>query len=404
MIRYEPNPQFGGETFDIILNRMMERIKERDRREGALIWDSNASSAIELQEIYIALDDILVEAWGDSASREFLIRRARERNIIPFPATHAVLRGIFKPSPTATDVDLTGRRFSMPNTTLTYTVERVAEDEQGGWEVRCEQLGSEGNHFFGSVTPLWGGNPRVQSAELVELLIPAQNEESTESIRQRYFDSFNEKAFGGNIRDYQVNVRAIEGVGAVKVTPIWQGGGTVLLTILDYLYNPASGALIDRVQEVIDPVSRADEHAPSSSVLGGFSQSEKNFLLRKPHMGLGLAPIGHQVTVRTADIMSVDISTQLTFLGGFTWGMVQPQVTSMLEAYMLELRQDWENQDILTPMGLFQNPLIVMISQINARILTIQGITDIQNTMINGVAANLEIEKYSIPMLGVISV
>ena len=56
MAQYIPNPQFSGETFEIILQRMMERIKERDKREGAVIWDYNASSAIELQEIYIALD------------------------------------------------------------------------------------------------------------------------------------------------------------------------------------------------------------------------------------------------------------------------------------------------------------------------------------------------------------
>jgi len=374
MARYEPNPQFGGETFETILARMMERIKERDKREGSLIWDSNASSAIELQEIYIALDDILVEAWGDSASREFLIRRAKERYIIPFPSTHAILRGMFAPP----NADLTGRRFSMPNTALTYIAEKQIEDDVGGWELRCEQLGSEGNQFFGAIIPLWGGNPRIQSAEIMGLLVPAQDEEATESIRQRYFDSFNERAFGGNIRDYQVNTRSIEGVGAVKVTPIWQGGGTVLLTILDYLYNPASEILIDRVQEIIDPTQN--------------------------HMGLGLAPIGHQVTVRTAELATIDISTQLTFLGGFTWEMLKPQITSLMEAYMLELRQDWENQDILTPMGLFQNPLIVMISQINARILNIQGITDIQNTMINGQPTNFEIEKYSIPMLGVIAV
>ena len=45
-------------------------------------------------------------------------------------------------------------------------------------------------------------------------------EESTESIRQRYFDSFNERAFGGNARQYQLETCAIEGVGAVEVTPI----------------------------------------------------------------------------------------------------------------------------------------------------------------------------------------
>jgi len=371
MAQYIPDPQFGSETFEVILQRMMDRIQQRDKREGAVIWDSNASSAIELQLIYLALDDILIESFGDSASREFLIRRAAERGIIPFPATHAILRGEFTP----VDVDVTGRRFSMPNTALTYIVEDKIED--GAYQVRCEQLGSEGNHFLGSIVPILGGNPRIQTAELVELLIPAQDVESTESIRQRYFDSFNVRAMGGNIRDYQVMVREIEGTGPVRVTPIWNGGGTVLLTLLDYLYNPASPVLVDRVQEIIDPTG--------------------------DHKGVGRAPIGHQVTVQSANILDVNISTELTFLGGFNWEMVQPQVTSLMEAYMMELRQDWQNQDILSPLGFFQNPLIVMVSQINSRLLGVQGIIDIQNTTLNGVAANLEIDIYSIPMLGAIS-
>jgi len=372
MAAYEPAPLYGGETFEVILRRMMDRVGQRDKREGAVIWDSNASSAIELQLIYLALDDILAESFGDSASREFLIRRARERRIIPFPASHAILRGEFTPP----EIDVKGRRFSMPNTALTYVVEEKIDD--GVYQIRCEQLGSEGNHFFGSVVPILGGNPRIQTAELTELLIPGQNVESTESIRQRYFDSFDERAFGGNIRDYRVNTKAIEGVGAVKVTPIWDGGGTVLLTILDYLYNPATEALIDRVQEAIDPT--------------------------QDHMGLGLAPIGHVVTVRTADTVTINIETEISFAGGFVWEMLQPQIMALIEAYMLELRQDWENQDILTPLGMYQNPLIVRTSQIDSRILNLQGVVDIRNTKINGQAANLEIDKYSVPMLGVISV
>ena len=367
-----PEPQFGNETFEVILGRMMERINQRDKREGALIWDSNASSAIELQLIYLALDDILREAFGDSASREFLIRRARERRIIPFPATHAILKGEFRPL----DVDVTGRRFSMSNTALTYVVERKISE--GAYEVRCEQLGSEGNHFFGTIVSIMDGNPRIATAELTELLVPAQDEEDTESIRQRYFNSFDERAFGGNIRDYQVKVKEIEGVGAVKVTPVWNGGGTVLLTILDYLYSPASETLIDRVQEIIDPTG--------------------------DHMGIGLAPIGHVVTVRTADIAAINITTKIIFAGGYTWEMLKPQVISLMEAYLLELRCDWENQDVLTPLGLFQNPLIVRTSQIDSRILGAQGILDIRNTQINGQTANYEVSKYSVPMLGAIDV
>jgi len=364
---------YENENFEGILKRMLDRISNsRDKREGSVIWDTNASVAVELQLIYIALEDILNESFGDTASRQFLIRRAKERGITPFPATNAVLQGEFTPS----DVEVIGRRFSMPNATLSYIVEERISD--GVYKVRCEQLGSEGNQFLGSLLPLGGSVPRLKTAELIDILVPAQDIETTESIRQRYFDSFDEKAFGGNIRDYLVNTKAIEGVGAVKVTPVWNGGGTVKLTILDAQYKPASDVLISNVQEIIDPT--------------------------QDQMGLGLAPIGHVVTVTTATQIPVNISTDLIFSAGFTWEIVQHQVIEILEQYLLELRQDWDKQDVLTPLGLFENPLVIRISHIDSRILAIQGIVDIKGTTINGKAENLEIDKYSIPVFGGIEI
>ena len=367
---YEPTPKWGSETFELILERMNDR-SNRDQREGGVIWDANASSAVELQEIYIALDDILKEAFGDSASREFLVRITKARNITPFSATNAILRGVFEPA----NIDLTGRRFSMPNTPLTYTVENRTDL---GWELRCEELGKVGNGFFGSITPLWGGDPRLTRAEITELLIPAQDEEPTESLRERYFNSFDEKGFGGNMRDYYVNTTSIDGVGAVRITPVWDGGGTVLLTVLDYLYNSATPELINRVQYNIDPF--------------------------RDGKGIGIAPIGHVVTVRTTDEVIVNISTEITYRSGYTWEIVQNEILETIENYLLELRKSWEDQDEITPLGFFENPLYVVISQINSRILNINGIVDIQNTRINGESVNLVIDKYYIPVLGAVTV
>ena len=39
------------------------------------------------------------------------------------------------------------------------------------------------------------------------------------------------KSYGGNVTDYLTKTNSIAGVGSTKVTPIWDGGGTVKLTI-----------------------------------------------------------------------------------------------------------------------------------------------------------------------------
>ena len=40
------------------------------------------------------------------------------------------------------------------------------------------------------------------------------------------FDSMDAQSFGGNVADYKERVNAMNGVGGVKVYPVWNGGGT----------------------------------------------------------------------------------------------------------------------------------------------------------------------------------
>lgn len=75
---------YENTTYEVILQRMLDRVPDKfDKREGSLIWDTHSPTAIELQILYLELDGILKEAYGDSASREFLILRCKEREYTP---------------------------------------------------------------------------------------------------------------------------------------------------------------------------------------------------------------------------------------------------------------------------------------------------------------------------------
>ena len=98
--------------------------------------------------------------------------------------------------------------------------------------MQCETIGAAGNTLFGTMIPI-EYMKGLTKAELTELLIPGEDEEETEHLRERYFDSVKSLSFGGNIADYQEKVTAISGVGGVKVYPACKGGGTVKLTIVN---------------------------------------------------------------------------------------------------------------------------------------------------------------------------
>lgn len=353
---------YEGLTYEMIMQRMLDRVSNNvDKREGSVIWDALAPAAVELKLMYIELDNIMDESFADTASRPFLIRRCAERGITPDAATCAVLQGEFTPA----TIDMIGKRFNMPNQNTNYI---VTDKTSGGvHQVQCETAGIEGNRYLGTIVPI-DYIDGLQTAELTGILVPARDEEDTESLRQKYFDSFDSKAFGGNIKDYISKTNSIDGVGATKVTPIWNGGGTVKLTILDAEYNKASDFLINKVQQEIDPAQ------------DGF--------------GVGLAPIGHIVTVETAAEIAVNITTNIVFDEGYSWSTIQRQAAQLIEDYLLGLRKQWAT---LTT-------LIVRVAQIESRILTIQGVADVKDTAINGVTDNLTLTKYEIPVLGSVSV
>lgn len=87
------------------------------------------------------------------------------------------------------------------------------------------------------------------------MLVPGDDAEDDESLRARYFGSFESQAFGGNRADYREKVLSLPGVGGVKIFRTPEGGGTVGLTLVDSLWGVPSDDLVAAVQAAIDPVS-----------------------------------------------------------------------------------------------------------------------------------------------------
>lgn len=355
---------FENQTYQVILQRMLDKVdewaRERDvsidTREGSLIRTALSPAALEIQHMYIELDEVLNESFADTQSRDFLIRRCKERGITVEPATYAVRRGEFN-----IDVPISSR-FSLNK--LNYIV--IAKIENHVFQLRCETPGIIGNFESGNLIPI-DYIDGLTIAELTAVLIPGEDEEDTEALRQRYFDSFDPNPYGGNMKDYIQKTNTINGVGSTKVTPIWNGGGTVLITILNSSFNKASSVLIDTVQNILDPAGN-------------------------PGKGNGVAPIGHVVTVRSVDEVTVNISTIATMDVGYNWSQVEGNVIAVIDDYLLKIRKEWATNTLN----------VVRISQIDTKILTVDGIIDVVETKINGQASNLTLDEYQIPVLGTV--
>ena len=354
------------QTYEAILDRCMDNSRsDIDKTEGSVFYTSVAPACLEFAIHYTELDGLVREGYADTCDRDNLILRCKERGITPYAATAAVLQGEF-------NVDIgVGQRFSLDELNYistkyigrgTITSDDGTETGSYLYQMECETAGTEGNKHFGDLTAI-EYITNLEVARLTEVLIPAEDEEETEALRTRYFESFETAPFGGNKKDYKEKTNALNGVGATKVIPTWNGGGTVLLIIIDSDFNKASDVLVSEVQEAMDPL-----------------EDQGN--------GSGIAPVGHTVTVTTVKEVPISVTADIVYNEGYSWSRLGEDINATLEEYLLEMRKDWANQSFLS----------VRITQVEARLLKIEGIVDISNTKINGVADNFTLASEEIPV------
>lgn len=351
-------------TFENIMDRCLDRVSSSiDKREGSVVYDAIAPAAAELAIMYIELAYLMDRAFPDTESGDDLTKKVRERSIFRTPATAAIRKGYFEDgNGAAMDVPI-GTRFSGDN--LNYTVtEKIAT---GQFRLLCETPGAAGNQYQGNLFPI-DYVEGLGAARLADILINGEDEESDEDLLDRYMDSLQAQAYGGNKADYKTKVELLQGVGAVKVFPVWNGGGTVKIVFVNSDWGIPSSDLVNRVQTVVDPVQNQG-------------------------VGDGIAPIGHVVTVEGVTGTTINVSFTLTFSGSATWSTVETSVKKAIQDYFDSLAKTWDEQE----------NLVVRVSQIETKVLNVEGVIDITGTKINGGTQNISLASNAIPVLGVVT-
>lgn len=370
---------FEEYTFENILERMLDRVSDdTDKREGSVIYDALAPAAVELQLMYIELDNMLRQCFADTADRTYLILRAKERGMEPYPATAAVLKGVFEPA----TADVEGKRFNLDS--LNYVAGELLED--GTRAVYCETPGTEGNYHFGTLLPL-EYIEGLASAAITGILTEGSDEEDTEDFRERYLESLSSQAFGGNVADYKEKIRelnnsediaALGGIGQIRIYSAdqWNGGGTVKVVITPREGNIATPELINAIQEYLDPIENTGK-------------------------GMGIAPVGHIVTVAGAGEETIDISLSLTLKDGYSGEILTPYIKSAIEESFEGLNLQWED---IYDGG--DDGITIVVSYLAGVIQAVPGIVSITNINVGGsvFGESLVLDRDKFAKLGTLNV
>lgn len=348
-------------TFEGITARMLERASpEYDKREGSILYDAAAMVAPEFVNLYMELEYYDQRTDPDQAEGADLDLKVKEKGIVREEATLAVRLGFFADKDgNPFDVPI-GSRFSADDVNFVVT-EKYAD---GKFYMECETAGRVGNEYVGTLFPIEYIEGLI-TAELKDIIIPGEDTESDESLRERYNRSLQTEAFGGNEADYREKVGKLPGVGGMKIYRAWNGGGTVKIVFIDSEYTVPTAELVNDVQTAVDPVTNSGE-------------------------GLGIAPIGHRVTIDPVSGTAINITATITYAEGWTEETAMASIKKALAAYYLELNKTWEDN----------NNLVVRISYIESRLLELEFVVDIADTAINGTAKNLTLGANNIVVEG----
>ena len=356
-----------------------------DTRQGSLIQTAAGLAAWFLEGVYYSdLAHLQQNTTAETAVGDALDLLAAQRGLTRRQATPAVRQGTF-------NVQIpTGSQFKTINgaASLIFTSGTQISGSGSTWiyQMTCTTPGEAGNTYTGALLPITA-IAGLTSATIGEIITPGSDEETDDSLRQRYFLTFDTASFGGNIAAYRNTILAIDGVGAVQVYPAYNGGGTVLCSILDAQLTPAESGLVEQVQNIICP-----------SEDGGSSPSPN---------GYGYAPIGAAVTITTGSELTLDITCDIECAASVPNGaeVYQSQIEQAIQTYINSVNASWGAALVSQTVSY---PVVVYASRIIAAVLTVENVINVTNLLINGSASDVHCTETAqlqqVPTLGTVTI
>lgn len=371
--------ELEAQNYDYWLNLMLDNIpNDIDKREGSIIYDAVAPAAMVSAQQSLSLANILRETYIKTAQGEFLDYRAVEHGTSRYAATNTEVKAKFNDDDgNPINVNIGDRFASIAESPIFYTVIKTNDD--GTAELQAEEAGTIANSYLGQVLPVTP-NDNLAWAEIIEITIPARDEENDDHLRARLLNSNSWVAYGGNVADYLDMTSKIHDVGATQVYPTWDGPGTVKLVILNNDLMPASSTLVKKVKEEIDPEGKETQ-------------------------GYGLAPIDHRVTVTAPEAFTVDIAINVTIVDSMNIESIRTNIKTSLEEFFKSLRRDWSTINATVGRGY---SMTIYRSKILSKVMMIEGVANATMPRLNNKDEDLQLvfnnTTSQLPVLGEVTI
>lgn len=308
--------------------------------------------------------EIIEDNWSlDSAKGEYLDQKAKDYGMTRKYAAYATGDVTF----TGTDGTYVngGTVISAPDYGVKFVTQETVIIDDGTATVKatCTTTGPSGNVAAGSINKIDEQISGVTSVTNSDDFSGGTDREDDDNFRLRIYFKIRYPSTSGNVYDYQNWATEVSGVGAVKVFPLWNGAGTVKVSILDANGDPATEELIKEVQDYIDPDPQ--------------------------QTGGGQAPVGALVTVSTATPKAINVAANVEVSVSSDIETIKTEFTQSLKDYFKEIAYD-EKTDSLS------------VARVGLILFQVQGVVDYTNLTINGGTSSVLVGEEEVFQVGTV--
>lgn len=340
---------YEGLTPETIKEEILSRIAYLDTREGSFANDMVSAVAYEIWKVYQSLNAVIPIAFVDETSGEYIDRRAGEYGITRKPGTKARAKMTF----TGKDGTIVpkGKVFQTADG-LQFEVEKDVTIAGGAAEgtVVAAEAGAKYNVEAGEISlQLYALNGMESFTN--EAAAGGTDPETDAALLARLNEFRRNTATSGNAAHYRQWALSVDGVGAAKVYPLWDGPGTVKVVIAGPDMGPVDNAVVQACAAYI----------------------EEN------------RPIGAEVTVVSAIAKTINVTAKVVLDGSVAVSDVQSAFEKALTEYLHSIAFD-ENT--------------IIYNRVAYMLLGIKGVQDFSVLTVNGGTANISLGADEVPVLG----
>lgn len=344
---------FEEKTPESIKANLLESLKEKvDTREGSFADDMTGPIAVELANLYTSFNAVKPMVWVEKTSGKYLDMAADDLGITPRkPGTKAQVT-----------LEITGTAgFPVPAKTTFLTVDGLYFDttteavipEAGSVTVsaQAQQAGSAYNAAENTILYQFSNDSRIEFVTNPQAAAGGTDIETDDSLFARITAARQKPCTSGNVHHYEQWALETSGVGAAKVTPIWNGAGTVKVLIADADRQPVDAQVV--------------------AACAAHIEEER--------------PVGAAVTVVSASALSINVTAEIIHDSSTTTEQVTEQFGVKLADYLKSI-------------SLMQSQ--VLYNRIGALLIGIDGVIDYAGLTLNGLEDSITLTEEQVPIVG----